>query len=81
MKSEMRENLQNLSGSLVEELSGKKNVSLREFLANIERNLIVATLEQTNGDQRKAAEILGLKYTTLHEKVKRYHIYFRKVAI
>ena len=68
-------------GSLFEEFYSNRMASLKEFLANIERSLILVTLEKTNGDQRKAAEILGLKYTTLHEKIKRYHIYLRKVVI
>ncbi len=67
-------------GSLFEEFYVKRTASLREFLANIERSLILDTLERTKGDQKKAAEILGLKYTTLHEKIKRYHIYFRTVV-
>lgn len=70
----------NMFGSLFEEFHAIRMASLKEFLANIERSLILDTLERTKGDQRKAAKILGLKYTTLHEKIKRYHIYFRKVV-
>ncbi|MFC2168806.1 helix-turn-helix domain-containing protein [Acidobacteriota bacterium] len=55
--------------------------SLKKILAYIERNLILDSLEKTKRDQKKATEILGLKYTTLHEKIKRYHIYFRTVVI
>lgn len=71
----------NMFGSLFEEFHAIGMASLKEFLANIERSLILDTLERTKGDQRKAAEILGVKYTTLHEKIKRYHIYFRKVVL
>jgi len=70
----------NMFGLLFEEFHSNNMISLKEFLAYIERNLILDTLEKTKGDQKKAAEILGLKYTTLHEKIKRYHIYFRTVV-
>ena len=81
MNLELHEEQINMFGSLFEEFCASRMTSLKEFLANIERSLILATLDKTNGDQRKAAEILGLKYTTLHEKIKRYHIYLRKVFI
>ena len=81
MNLESNEEQINLFGSLFEEFYASRMVSLKEFLENIERSFILTTLEKTKGDQRKAAKILGLKYTTLHEKIKRYHIYFRKVVI
>jgi DNA-binding NtrC family response regulator len=45
--------------------------SLKELLEEYERTLIVAALETTGGHQRRAAEILGVLPTTLHEKLKR----------
>lgn len=80
MNPELNKQQTNILGSLVDEFYANRMVSLKEFLANIERSLIIETLEKTKGDQKKAAEILGLKYTTLHEKIKRYHIYFRTVV-
>ena len=38
---------------------------------SIERELIRRSLERTGGNKRKAAAILGLKRTTLVEKLKR----------
>ena len=80
MNLELNKEKINMFGSIFEEFSANRVASLKEFLANIERSLILETLEKTKGDQKKAAEILGLKYTTLHEKIKRYHIYFRTVV-
>ncbi len=80
MNPELNKQQTNILGSLVDEFYANRMASLKEFLANIERSLIIETLEKTKGDQKKAAEILGLKYTTLHEKIKRYHIYFRTVV-
>ena len=79
MNPELFEEQIDVFGSVFEEFCTHRG-SLKEFLANIERSLILDTLEKTKGDQKKAAEILGLKYTTLHEKLKRYHIGFRTVV-
>jgi DNA-binding NtrC family response regulator len=51
-----------------------KSVSLRELIADIEKRIIIQTLEGVDGSQKKAAEKLRLNPTTLHEKMKRYHI-------
>ena len=51
-----------------------KNVSLRDLIADIEKRIIVQTLERVEGSQKKAAEELRLNPTTLHEKMKRYKI-------
>jgi DNA-binding NtrC family response regulator len=51
-----------------------KNVSLRELIADIEKRIILQTLERVDGCQRRAAEELRLNPTTLHEKMKRYKI-------
>ncbi len=80
MNPELNKQQINVFESLFDEFYANRMASLKEFLANIERSLILETLEKTKGDQKKAAEILGLKYTTLHEKIKRYHIYFRTVV-
>lgn len=51
-----------------------KSVSLRELIADIEKRIIIQTLEKVDGSQKKAAERLRLNPTTLHEKMKRYNI-------
>jgi DNA-binding NtrC family response regulator len=51
-----------------------KSVSLRELIADIEKRIIIQTLEKVDGSQKKAAERLRLNPTTLHEKMKRYKI-------
>ena len=75
MNPEMREKLLNLYEALFEKFCNSGEVSLKEFLAKIERQMIVAILEHTNGDRSKASEILGIRRTTLHNKIKRYHIH------
>jgi DNA-binding NtrC family response regulator len=41
------------------------------FVTNIERELIARSLERTGGNKGQAARLLGLKRTTLVEKLKR----------
>ena len=48
-------------------------VSLPGYLASIERDLIERALERTGGNRNKAAALLGVKRTTLVEKLKRIH--------
>jgi two-component system response regulator PilR (NtrC family) len=42
-----------------------------ETVAQFERDLIEETLQQARGIQRRAAKMLGIKPTTLNEKIKR----------
>jgi DNA-binding NtrC family response regulator len=46
-------------------------VDLPRYLADIERDLIRKSLERTQGNRNKAAELLRIKRTTLVEKLKR----------
>ena len=44
---------------------------LKTLLDNYERELILAALQASGGHQRRAAAVLGVLPTTLHEKMKR----------
>jgi DNA-binding NtrC family response regulator len=55
-------------------LPGEADAPLQESLERYERALIERTLARTGGVQKRAAELLGLKPTTLHEKIKRLGI-------
>lgn len=48
--------------------------SFYETMERFEREIIQETLRRTNGVQRRAAALLGLKATTLNEKIKRLKI-------
>jgi len=54
------------------------NIPLKELVDGIEKNVILSTLYRVNGSQKEAAKILGVKYTTLNEKIKKYSIHLRK---
>ena len=47
---------------------------LSEIIHQTEKALIMKALFRFNGSIVEAADALGVKYTTLHEKIKRYHI-------
>jgi DNA-binding NtrC family response regulator len=46
-------------------------LDLRSRVLAYERHLIAAALAETGGNQRRAARLLGILPTTLHEKRKR----------
>ena len=46
-------------------------VDLPALISSIERELIERSLERTRGNKGRAAQLLGLKRTTLVEKLKR----------
>jgi DNA-binding protein Fis len=48
---------------------------------NVEKSIIVNVLSKVQGNQKEAAKVLGIKYTTLNEKLKRYRIRFQKSPI
>lgn len=55
--------------------------SLKELMDELERNIIISALSKCEGSQKKTAEFLRLKSSTLSEKIKKYKISFRKIPI
>ena len=49
-------------------------MDLQQYVQEIERYLIRASLERTGGNKRRAAELLNIKRTTLVEKAKRLEL-------
>jgi DNA-binding NtrC family response regulator len=58
-----------------------EKIYLKDFIESLERAILIKMLCKFNGNQRDTAEFLGLKHTTLHQKIKKYNIQFRKTAI
>jgi len=69
MRSAPSSTLQPLDGPVLPE-----GTTLNEAVDRFERELIQATLRRTRGVQKRAAEMLGLKPTTLNEKIKRLKV-------
>jgi transcriptional regulator with GAF, ATPase, and Fis domain len=51
-----------------------EGLSLKDVVTDFEKRLIEATLESAGGVQKRAAELLRIKPTTLNEMIKRYDI-------
>jgi DNA-binding NtrC family response regulator len=59
---------------ILERSTDENQLNITEEVRRFEAALIIGALEQTRGSQRQAARLLGIKVTTLHEKIKRYKI-------
>lgn len=69
--------IQDLPAGLLEELSITTSnewipVYIGESLAEVEKKLILGTLEHCKGNKRKTANIIGLSERQLHTKLKQY---------
>ena len=62
----------------IERLSQEDHVPLRSLLSAIERAILVRFLSDFNGNQKETSDYLGLKLSTLNEKIKKHNIHFRK---
>ena len=60
----MREELESLVAEMIE-----KRILLDEAVGAFEKKFIQAALSQTNGNQSKAAEVLGVHRNTLSRKI------------
>jgi DNA-binding NtrC family response regulator len=58
-----------------------EGISFKEVTGDFERRLIETTLEAAGGVQKRAAELLHIKPTTLNEMIKRYDIRPRRRKI
>ena len=52
----------------------RRGISLPEEMRHFEIHLIQSALERTGGHQTRAAQLLGINLTTLHNKLKRLNI-------
>ena len=70
--------LEDLSKTLVREYLQKniteRNIALKHFINDLERQIIHFALGISNGNQKIASRILGVKETSLCEKIKKYNL-------
>jgi len=55
-----------------------EGIPFRDVVSDFEKSLIESTLEAAGGVQKRAAELLQIKPTTLNEMIKRYDIRLKK---
>jgi two-component system response regulator PilR (NtrC family) len=65
---------------LVHESLPASGISLKDAVASYERRLIVQALQASGGVQKRAAELLHVKPTTLHEMMKRLAVVVDQVV-
>ena len=58
-----------------------RNIPLKEFMDDLERNILLSCLSLTHGSQRNAADLLGLKPTALFEKMRKHRINGRQIKL
>jgi DNA-binding NtrC family response regulator len=58
-----------------------EGISFREVITDFEKRLIESTLEAAGGVQKRAAELLHIKPTTLNEMIKRHDIRPRRKRV
>ena len=51
-----------------------EGISFKDVITDVEKRLIESTLEAAGGVQKRAAELLRIKPTTLNEMIKRHDI-------
>jgi two-component system response regulator PilR (NtrC family) len=51
-----------------------EGVNMEHYVAQIERSLLQAALEQTNGVQVRAADVLGVSYRSFRHLMKKYDL-------
>ena len=61
-----------LLGSSRKRTRNAVTIPLGQPMEEVERIVIEETLNMTDGDRRKTAEILGISYKTLYNKTKKY---------
>jgi len=59
-------------------IQNERPVRLKEYMDSVEKSLIIRILYAVNGNQRTAARIMGVKPTTLCEKIKKHRILLNK---
>ena len=74
-KGRVREELVDL---FVDYLCRENPIELKNLMDRIEKCVILKALRKAAGNQKEAARVLGLKYTTLNQKVKKHGIRFQR---
>ncbi len=58
-----------------DDLNGQEPTNLHHFFINeVEKPFLQVVMQQVNGNQTKAAEILGINRNTLRKKLKAYDL-------
>jgi Fis family transcriptional regulator, factor for inversion stimulation protein len=68
-RAHVKEQLEALVGMMVE-----RGILLEEAVTEFEKKFIKRVLERSNGNQCRAAKVLGIHRNTLSRKINEYHL-------
>ena len=75
MKKNLPDNIDTLLDQYFNDLDGDKPTAIYEMVINtVEKPLLLYIMNKTEGNQSKAAKILGLNRNTLRKKLKLHNI-------
>jgi len=75
MKKNLPDNIDTLLDQYFNDLDGDEPTAIYEMVINtIEKPLLLYIMNKTEGNQSKAAKMLGLNRNTLRKKLKQYNL-------
>ena len=75
MKKNLSDNIDTLLDQYFNDLDGDKPTAIYEMVINtVEKPLLLYIMNKTEGNQSKAAKMLGLNRNTLRKKLKQYNL-------
>ena len=75
MKKNLPDNIDTLLDQYFNDLDGDKPNAIYEMVINtVEKPLLLYIMNKTEGNQSKAAKMLGLNRNTLRKKLKQYNL-------
>ena len=75
MKKNLPDNIDILLDQYFNDLDGDKPTAIYEMVINtVEKPLLLYIMNKTEGNQSKAAKMLGLNRNTLRKKLKQYNL-------
>ncbi|MDC1000002.1 helix-turn-helix domain-containing protein [Methylophilaceae bacterium] len=75
MKKNLPDNIDRLLDQYFNDLDGDKPTAIYEMVINtVEKPLLLYIMNKTEGNQSKAAKMLGLNRNTLRKKLKQYNL-------
>ncbi|MBT5166821.1 Fis family transcriptional regulator [Methylophilaceae bacterium] len=75
MKKNLSDNIDTLLDQYFNDLDGDQPSAIYEMVINtVEKPLLLYIMNKTEGNQSKAAKILGLNRNTLRKKLKQYNL-------
>ena len=75
MKKNLPDNIDTLLDQYFNDLDGDKPTAIYEMVINtVEKPLLLYIMNKTEGNQSKAAKMLGLNRNTLRKKLKEYNL-------